>query len=631
MGRLPTCQTQLNRTLFSPVTGAVPAGGTCPSAEDVCMGGTCSPGCVIGGSVVAPLAFEPDAGTGLACCAPALSTSLWTAQWQSPIYGVGQGPFAIILANLGNPIGPDLVTANSTDGTVSVLSNLGQGSFAPAKTYYVSDAGQVNNVNAADLNGDGLVDLVVGGASPGIPISILFGQDGGTYALPFNIPRSYDMVIGASQHFFPTGPPGALIVYNETTYAVDILGALSDGGVGVLSSTPVAFTWGNPHFDAQAVVADLNGDGLDDFAVSNGTIAVMLNDGTGHLQGAATYAAGYNGQAPYGGIAAAPFLGHTYSNGKPALDLVATFANGGEYIEVLQNNGSGSFTLDPVFTTYATGSSSGIAAGDFNGDGIQDIAVDPEDSDTHVLYGDGTGGFTMGPVLTGGAAPFASGFSIVAGPIGPNGTDAIASVQQIYLQTTELGGALRERVPVVTFILGFREGESGGPAPSKSTPIGGAPLGNAGMLRRVQPTRGLQIMKNLLKAALIAAGLTTFVAPAFADFGGLSTKSIGDKAKAEGDKAKTDANKNAKKTGDQMKGDAKDAANKQKSDAKGAANDAKNDAKRRPRTPRRTPRPRRRTPRLTQRPRPTTPPTRPSTTSPRAATARRPPPTRSSI
>jgi hypothetical protein len=54
---------------------------------------------------------------------------------------------------------PDLVVANGSDNTVSLLRNIGGGTFA-AKVAYPTGMGP-NSVVAADLNGDGKPDLAV--------------------------------------------------------------------------------------------------------------------------------------------------------------------------------------------------------------------------------------------------------------------------------------------------------------------------------------------------------------------------------------------------------------------------------------------------------------------------------------
>ena len=53
----------------------------------------------------------------------------------------------------------DLVVADATDGTVTVVTQNGSGDFAVADTFDVG--AQPSGVAADDLNGDGVVDIVV--------------------------------------------------------------------------------------------------------------------------------------------------------------------------------------------------------------------------------------------------------------------------------------------------------------------------------------------------------------------------------------------------------------------------------------------------------------------------------------
>ena len=75
-----------------------------------------------------------------------------------PEYAVGSYPSSVAAADFDGDGAVDLVTANSLSNTVSVLRNLGNGTFAAQATYPVGS--YPRSVAAADFDGDGAVDLV---------------------------------------------------------------------------------------------------------------------------------------------------------------------------------------------------------------------------------------------------------------------------------------------------------------------------------------------------------------------------------------------------------------------------------------------------------------------------------------
>jgi hypothetical protein len=93
----------------------------------------------------------------------------------SPIYGVA-------VADFNHDGIPDIAVANWQDqnwpywGTVSVLLGTGGGKFQAAQTY--SSGYWTNSVVAADVNGDGAADLLVGDSGS---VSVLLGVGDGTF------------------------------------------------------------------------------------------------------------------------------------------------------------------------------------------------------------------------------------------------------------------------------------------------------------------------------------------------------------------------------------------------------------------------------------------------------------------
>ena len=150
-------------------------------------------------------------------------------------------------------------------------------------------------------------------------------------------------------------------------------------------------------YDVQT--ADLNGDGAPDaFFFSDNTyyshMQVWLNDGSGHFHD--------NGQDL--GFAAGEGALHDV-NGDGFVDAVDINNNG--YAEVWLNDGSGTFSRGDVFGTFEYSRLSGIALGDFNGDGAFDVFASVHrygsfgGNANMVFLNDGSGHFTGGVTLAG--------------------------------------------------------------------------------------------------------------------------------------------------------------------------------------------------------------------------------------
>jgi hypothetical protein len=312
---------------------------------------------------------------------------------QAVAYG-SAGPYtdSVAVADLRGDGNLDLVVANyckiarpdycDDSGEVAVLLADGNGTFRAPVTYGTG-AYFVNSVAVADMNGDGIPDLVAtnffknaNGSGHGA-VSVLFGNGDGTFQPP--------------------------VIYDSGEY----------------STYSVA-------------IADLNGDGNPDLAVTNGslggdnngTVSVLLNNGNGSFQPAVSYSSG-------GRVAASVAIGDL--NGDKIADLVVANYGGvpGQYdggsVGVLLGNGNGTF--QPA-VNYASGDllPVSVALADLRGHGIQDVVVANKfsaqgkqaRSAVDVLLGNGNGTFQTAFSYT------PHGFELPSWPaVGP-GIDSLA-------------------------------------------------------------------------------------------------------------------------------------------------------------------------------------------------------------
>ena len=216
-------------------------------------------------------------------------------------YATGTQPSSVAVGDFNGDGKLDLAVTNEQDGTVSVLLGNGDGTFQTQVVYPIANGAQ--SVIVADFNGDHKLDLAVGGSQ----VSVLLGNGNGTFQKPLVSPGTAPLAVA------DFNGDSKLDLYAGG----DIL--LGDGnGTFVLNATyPDA---------AAAAVADLNGDGKPDLVLaqccgvnsSDGySVAVLLGNGDGTFQAAVEY-----GTAPFSSaLIVADF------NGEGKFDLALTDPN----------------------------------------------------------------------------------------------------------------------------------------------------------------------------------------------------------------------------------------------------------------------------------------------------------------
>jgi hypothetical protein len=313
----------------------------------------------------------------------------------------GYIPQGVAVADVNGDGKPDLLVTNyyqsddQAPGVVGVLLGNGDGTFQPVVTYETGGAPNYDVV-VADVNGDGKPDLIVSscalagsncGSADGV-VSVLFGNGDGTFQAPIN----YDSGAQKANELALADVNGDGIVDVIVTNWYG--GPNGDGTVSVLLGNGNGTFQNAVNYDACAqeanavAVADVNGDGIPDLVVASycsdggcgsGAVSVLLGSGGGTFQPTSTYSTGGSGA---GGIAVADVNG----DGHP--DLVVANLSGS--VGVLLGVGNGNF--EPVVAYSAGESAPQLVVADMNGDGKPDIVV-PDETGVAVLLGNGDGTF----------------------------------------------------------------------------------------------------------------------------------------------------------------------------------------------------------------------------------------------
>ncbi|MBI5709406.1 MAG: VCBS repeat-containing protein [Candidatus Eisenbacteria bacterium] len=265
---------------------------------------------------------------------------------------------------------------------------------APAAAVAYNSDVQPLAVVPGDFDEDGITDLAVANYGSD-DVSILRGQGAGgvgngTFAAPVNVgvpAGSYPRTLATGD--FNSDGIADLVVAEEQTSVLSILTGQGAGGVGN-GSFAAGATFAVDQAPWALAVGDFNEDGIQDIAAvcAIGTLDILLGQGTAGA-GNGTFAAkvAYSAGSGAHGLALGDF------NHDGVTDIAVCVSAGAKIYpgQGAGGRGDGTFAA-PV--TYAAGSlPSSIAAGDFNGDLITDLAVANQSSgNISILLGQGAGG-----------------------------------------------------------------------------------------------------------------------------------------------------------------------------------------------------------------------------------------------
>jgi len=305
----------------------------------------------------------------------------------------------LVVADFNGDGIPDVASSCAVTSTVQVYLGTGGGNMGTPVGYTVDgpNSGGYTNLAVADFNGDGIPDIVDidGGYNE---VSVLLGNGNGTFATQKKTSVGSQPLAVAVGDFNGDGIPDLAVTSNNDSKLYILIGK----GDGTFTVQATSYPTGsNP---TGIVAGDFNNDGKLDLAVSNNgtnTIQIFLGNGDGTFTQTANPL--ITGNQP-STVIAADF------NRDGKLDLATgNFAD--NTVTIFLGNGDGTFTASTIPTmpdgvTPIFDRNSSLAAADFNGDGIPDLAVvnysyvNSAQNSSAILYGNGDGTFTFAGFAT---------------------------------------------------------------------------------------------------------------------------------------------------------------------------------------------------------------------------------------
>lgn len=359
-------------------------------------------------------------------------------------FDAGKFPFSLAIGDFNGDGTQDLAVANRFSFAVSILLGRGDGTFAPRTRF---EAGiEPVSVVAGDLNDDGALDLVVANFTTPDNLSVLLGRGDGTFG-----PETRFQA-GEFPFFLDIGDLNQdgrqdLAVANLSSDDISVLLGLGDGGFGRQSRFQVG---GTP---VSVEIGDFNGDGRQDLAtanVSSDAISVLLGLGDGTF--------GTQPRFQLGRFPASVAVGDLNRDNVP--DLAAANLSmieiGVSEVSILLGLGEGDFEPQSRIPVEAFPWS--ISIGDLDGDGALDLAIAGDGLEggytlspgVSVLLGRGDGAF--GP-----EARFKTGgVNVSSVAIGDFNADGVPDLATVIRGSTQSGSG-------VVIFLGLGNGTFGQP------------------------------------------------------------------------------------------------------------------------------------------------------------------------
>jgi hypothetical protein len=336
------------------------------------------------------------------------------------------------------------VADGDRNGTVDVVAGGGAltlrrgfGSGFLGNPIAIGASGPVDGVAAGDLDADGWLDYasIAPGAAPGDPRQLLrfmavpgngfvqqaavdVGEATALAVANVNGDGLPDIVVVREDDADPDDEPGGESGNQDVTV---LLGGRADGDAEHHSS--------DLDEPADVEVGDLNGDGQPEIVVAGdeASVSVLVNGGGG------SFADG--DLTPTGAAGVSRRIALAQLDGDGRLDLLAT-DSGAAVLLVLRGDGAGGLPPLGARPSGLPGAALSLAAGDFNGDGATDAVAGGGSGGFAALLGDGGGGLAPAP-----GSPF-SAWAAAGDPIRDIATADMNRDGQLDVVTANANGSV---------------------------------------------------------------------------------------------------------------------------------------------------------------------------------------------
>jgi purine-nucleoside phosphorylase len=279
-----------------------------------------------------------------------------------------------------------VIYRNTTFGSSATFDNTSHIIHRPAGSAFIK------KIEVADLNGDGLLDIIIGRQQGGIIYALnttIPGQPNITFGTPvvFDIPGEFPNNITAAD-LDGDGKPELLIAGNNAVVTV-LQNTTTDGAVGFTKIADIVDPLGNK--PQRALVQDFDGDGIPEIVITTNNGYGVFKNTINPITLARNFDFSTGNQV--GGVVNDFAIADMNNDGKFDLLVPSSTAGSGKITILLNTSSGGNLSFSTTAIIPVPGQSpKGLVIADIDGDGLKDLIVKGSGSAVAILKNTGLSG-----------------------------------------------------------------------------------------------------------------------------------------------------------------------------------------------------------------------------------------------